>query len=61
MNFSGCINCYHSNTDRRNDLGEIRCVKFSAFVKPSQCCNSYINKSIKELQENLKRGEQNAR
>lgn len=22
MNFSGCINCYYSNTDRRNDLVE---------------------------------------
>lgn len=36
-----CLNCKHSDSDRTNDLGEIRCTKFSTFVKPSECCHSH--------------------
>jgi hypothetical protein len=61
MNCKNCLTCAYSNTLRQNDLGEIRCQKFSTFVKPSECCSFHITEGIKELQDNLKRGEQNAR
>lgn len=57
MNCRTCLTCAHSNALRQNDLGEIRCQKFSTFVKPSESCSFYINEKIKELQDNLKRGE----
>ena len=56
MNCKCCLTCAYSNALRRNDLGEVRCEKFSTFVKPSDCCSFHLSEAIKELKEGLQKG-----
>lgn len=61
MNCNICLNCAFCDTNRKNDFGEVRCKRFSVFVKPSNNCQFHSSRGIQNLTENLKRSEQNAR
>ena len=61
MNCRICLTCGYSDTLRTNDLGEIRCKKFSTFVKPSESCSCYCDQLLCELKVKLKRGDNNDR
>ena len=53
-----CIDCDHSSTDRVNDLGQIRCTRFSTFVSCTQYCDYYSNtKRQSEFMKKLLEGE----
>lgn len=57
-----CVNCDHSDVKRTNELGQIRCKKFSTYVNPSADCDYYFNaKEDEELASwlMLKESEQN--
>lgn len=51
MNGKYCIWCKHCNTERKNDLNEVRCEKFSTFVKPLFFCVYFCNKSEELLSQ----------
>lgn len=57
MNWETCLNCTHSNADRTNDFGEIRCEKFHTYVEPTYKCDYHSCKGIQELAEKLKRSD----
>lgn len=61
MNCNICLNCAFCDTNRKNDFDEVRCKRFSVFVKPSNNCQFHSSRGIQNLTENLKRSEQNAR
>ncbi len=41
-----CANCKHSNLKRKNDIGEIRCTRYSMFISPNNKCDSFYNKFL---------------
>ena len=54
MNYNACLNCVHCDPSRTNDIGEVRCIRFSVFIKPSDNCDFYITKERQELIEQLR-------
>ena len=50
-----CLSCKHCDTSRKNDLGEVRCTKFSIFVKPSDNCQYHSNKGLLNFAEELRK------
>ena len=59
MNYGCCLSCEHCDPDRKNNLGEVRCKRFSTFVEPSSWCDYHSDKYIQELVEKLKRSNNN--
>ena len=60
MNAISCLTCIHCDTSRKNDLGEVRCKRFSTFVNVLHKCDFHSSGTIQELAEKLKRSERNA-
>lgn len=54
MSMGTCLNCEHCDTNRTNDIGEVRCKRFSTFVSVLHRCDFYLCKGINELAEKLK-------
>ena len=56
MNYDICLYCQNCDTSRKNDLGEVRCVEFSTFVKPSYKCDHYASKGLLNFAKELRKG-----
>ena len=59
MNGKFCFACEHSNENRTNISGEIRCEKLHKYVNPKHRCEIYASKSMKELLKKLRDGDNN--
>lgn len=59
MMLQNCLNCEHCDSTRTNDLGEVRCKRFSTYVNILHRCDYYSSggKLIQELTEKLKRSD----
>lgn len=60
MNAKECRFCKHCDVNRTNDIGQVRCTRFSTFVNLFDGCDYFITKeseklfeAIKELNENV--------
>ena len=51
-----CLGCQYCDTTRKNDLGEVRCIKFSTFVKPSDNCQFHSSKGLLNFAKELRNG-----
>ena len=54
MEHAVCSDCYYCKTERKTEQGQVRCTRFSVFVKPSDNCDVYITKEMQELIERLR-------
>lgn len=59
MMFDYCFNCGHCDTNRTNDIGEVRCKRFSTFVSALHKCDFYLSEKMSELAEKSKGGDNN--
>lgn len=50
-----CLSCKHCDATRTNDLGEVRCKRFSTFVNIFHNCDCHSSKKIQELAEELRK------
>ena len=50
-----CLSCKHCDASRKNDLGEVRCKRFSTFVDIFHNCDCHSSKKIQELAEELRK------
>ena len=50
-----CLSCQYCNTSRKNDLGEVRCTKYSTFVKPSNNCQFHSSIGLLNFAKELRK------
>lgn len=50
-----CLSCKHCDTSRKNDLGEVRCKRFSTFVNIFHNCDCHSSKKMQDLAEELRK------
>ena len=43
MGMNMCLVCEHCDPNRTNDLGQVRCKKFSTYVDPLNWCDKFTN------------------
>ena len=56
MDYTICRDCDYCKTDRRNEQGQVRCIRFSQFVNLNdRSCETYWNEEMKQLYEKMKR------
>lgn len=56
MNYDVCYECQYCDISRKNDLGEVRCVKFSTFVKGIECCQFHSSRGLLNVTKELRKG-----
>ena len=60
MSMGFCLVCEHCDPKRTNDLGQVRCKRYSTYVSTHHRCDEYANKETKAFFDKLlKRSDNN--
>ena len=54
MSMGTCLVCEHCDTNRTNDLKQVRCKRFSTYVDLHDRCDEFTNKEQREFFDSLK-------
>lgn len=50
MKHNFCVDCHYCNIDRKNAKREVRCVKYSRFIKQMDIgCDSFFSKQMYDI------------
>lgn len=51
MNAKECRFCRHCDINRTNDIGQVRCTRFSTFVNLFNCCDYFTTNKMNKFAE----------
>ena len=60
MNAKECRFCKNCDVNRTNDIGQVRCTKFSRYVGKFNCCDYFITEESEKLFDAMKELKENA-
>lgn len=46
-----CMQCGHCDTSRKNDIGQVRCKRYSTYVSLCDRCDQFYNKDHNYVEE----------
>lgn len=53
MSMGYCSVCEYCDTERKNDLKQVRCKRYSMYVDPYSRCDTFTNKKTRDLLNRL--------